>query len=145
MKKVVSVLSVAALLLSCLLCLSACGKEPKKNEEFDLWKNAMYVSDAELGEGDTTLTVQVKAEDHQIAFTIHTDKTTVGDAMMEHGLLEGEKQSAGLYLSRVNGIAADWNTDRTYWAFYIDGEYAMTGVDATDIQEGVIYRLERSK
>ena len=116
-----------------------------EHAEFDLWKNAKYVSDTELGEGATKLTVQVKAEDHQITFTIHTDKTTVGDAMMEYGLLEGEQQTAGMYLKKVNGITADWDADQTYWAFYIDNEYAMTGVDHTDIQEGVIYRLERSK
>ena len=143
MKKVMSWISVAVLLLSCLLCLSACGKE--ENAEFDLWKNAKYVSDTELGEGATKLTMQVKAEGHQVTFTIHTDKTTVGDAMMEHGLLEGEQQTAGMYLKKVNGISADWDADQTYWAFYIDNEYAMTGVDHTDIQEGVTYRLERSK
>lgn len=143
MKKVMSWISVTALLLSCLLCLSACGKE--ENAEFDLWKNAKYVSDTELGEGATELTVQVKAEDHQVTFTIHTDKTTVGDAMMEHGLLEGEQQTAGLYLKKVNGITADWDVDQTYWAFYIGNEYAMTGVDNTTIEEGVTYRLERSK
>ena len=143
MKKVMSWISAAVLLLSCLLCLSACGKE--ENAEFDLWKNAKYVSDIELGEGATELTVQVKAEGHQVTFTIHTDKTTVGDAMMEYDLLEGEQQTAGMYLKKVNGITADWDADQTYWAFYIDNEYAMTGVDHTDIQEGVIYRLERSK
>ena len=141
MKKVVSLLSVVVL----LLCLSACGNKKTENDEFDLWKNAMYTSDAELGEGGKTLTVQVKAEDHQVTFTIHTDKTTVGEAMMEHDLLEGEEQSTGLYLKKVNGITADWDADQTYWAFYIGDAYAMTGVESTDIEEGVIYRLERSK
>jgi len=145
MKKIVSKLSVAALLLSCLLCFAACGNEQPENEEFNLWKNAMYVSDAELGEGVTTLTVQVKAEDHQITFTIHTDKTTVGEAMQEHGLLEGEESEYGLYVKKVNGILADYDVDQTYWAFYIDDEYALTGVDSTNIEEGVTYRLERTK
>lgn len=144
MKKVASWIFVAAL-LCCMVCLSACSEQKQENEEFDLWKNAKYVSDVELGEGATTLTVQVKAEDHQITFIIHTDKTTVGEAMMEHGLLEGEEQAAGLYLKKVNGIAADWDVDKTYWAFYADNQYAMTGVDSTDIEEGVTYRLERSK
>ena len=145
MKKVVSTLSVAALLLSCLLCFAACGNEQPENEEFNLWKNAMYVSDTELGEGATTLTVQVKAEDHQITFTIHTDKTTVGEAMQEHGLLEGEESEYGLYVKKVNGILADYDVDQTYWAFYIDDEYALTGVDSTNIEEGATYRLERTK
>ena len=143
MKKAISMLSVAALLLSCLLCLSACGKE--ENAEFDLWKNAKYVSDTELGEGATKLTVQVKAEDHQITFTIHTDKTTVGEAMQEHDLLEGEESQYGLYVKKVNGILADYDVDQYYWGFYIDGEYALTGVDTTTIEEGVTYSLERSK
>lgn len=145
MKKVVSTLSVAALLLSCLLCFAACGNEQPENEEFNLWKNAMYVSDTELGEGATTLTVQVKAEDHQITFTIHTDKTTVGEAMQEHGLLEGEESEYGLYVKKVNGILADYDVDQTYWAFYIDDEYALTGADSTNIEEGATYRLERTK
>ena len=145
MKKVMSWLSVAALLLVCLMGMTACGQKPNENQEFELWKNAKYVSDAELGEGAKTLTVQVKAEGHQITFTIHTDKTTVGEAMMEHGLLEGEQQSAGLYLKKVNGITADWNVDKTYWAFYVGDAYAITGVEKTDFEEGVTYRLERSK
>ena len=145
MKKVVSTLSVAALLLSCLLCFAACGNEQPENEEFNLWKNAMYVSDTELGEGATTLTVQVKAEDHQITFTIHTDKTTVGEAMQEHGLLEGEESEYGLYVKKVNGILADYDVDQTYWAFYIEDEYALTGADSTNIEEGETYRLERTK
>ncbi len=141
MKKALSLLFVLVL----LLCLSACGDKKTENEEFDLWKNAMYTSDVELGEGAKTLTVQVKAEDHQVTFTIHTDQTTVGAAMMEHQLLEGEEQATGLYLKKVNGITADWDVDKTYWAFYIDDAYAMTGVEKTDIEEGVTYRLERSK
>ena len=41
----------------------------------------------------------------------------------------------------VNGITADYNVDRSYWAFYINGEYAMTGVDGTEIKAGDAYRL----
>ena len=143
MKKVLCVLSVTVLLLSCLLCFSGCGK----NEvvEPDLWANAMYTADVELGVGEKTLAVQVCAEDRQVTFTIHTDKTTVGEAMMEHNLLEGEQQAAGLYLKKVNGIVADWDVDQTYWAFYINDAYAMTGADSTTIEDGVIYRLEYSK
>ena len=42
-------------------------------------------------------------------------------------------------MKTVNGITADYETDGTYWAFYIDGEYAMTGVDATEINEEAVY------
>ena len=40
-------------------------------------------------------------------------------------------------------MAADYDADGYYWAFYADGEYAPTGVDSTDIAEGVTYALVR--
>ena len=101
--------------------------------------------DTELGEGKKTAVVEVKVGENQITFTIHTDKSTVGEALMEHRLVEGEDGAYGLYVKKVNGILADYDVDRSYWAFYIDGEYAMTGVDATPIKEGEIYRLEYAK
>ena len=78
-------------------------------------------------------------------FSITTDKTTVGEAMQEHGLLEGEESEYGLYVKKVNGILSDYDVDQTYWGFYIDGEYALTGVDSTNIEEGVTYCLARVK
>ena len=42
----------------------------------------------------------------------------------------------------VCGETLDYNTDHMYWAFYIDGEYAMTGVDSTPAENGRTYRLE---
>ena len=158
MKKIVSVLSVVVLLLSCLLCVGGCGddneaegvitdvdKEYEAPENLGMWEDAKYLKNTEMGEGDTTLVVEVKADDRQITFTIHTDKTTVGEAMQEHGLLEGEDSEYGLFIKKVNGIVADYDLDQTYWGFYIDGEYAMTGVDSTNIEEGVTYCLARVK
>ena len=164
MKKVLSVLTVVVLLLSCLLCLSACGKEPEGvisdvdkeyenpvqddgEEDVDLgmWADAKYLQDTELGEGATTLIVEVKADDRQVTFTIHTDKTTVGAALQEHGLLEGDESEYGLFIKKVNGIIADYDVDQAYWGFFVNGEYAMTGVDSTNIEEGVTYCLARTK
>ena len=163
MKKVVSLLSVVALLLSCLLCLSACGTKEKPqgvisdvNKDYEapnhgddadlgMWKDAKYLQDTELGEGTKTLIVEVNAYDRQVTFTIHTNKTTVGEALQEHALLEGEDSQYGLFIKKVNGIVADYDVDQTYWGFYIDGEYAVSGVDSTNIEEGVTYCLARTK
>ncbi|MDD5953930.1 MAG: DUF4430 domain-containing protein [Firmicutes bacterium] len=46
-------------------------------------------------------------------------------------------------MTTVNGITADWDTEKAYWAFYIDGEYAQTGVDATEITAGATYTFEK--
>ena len=50
-----------------------------------------------------------------------------------------------LYVKKVNGITADYDVDQTYWAFYINGEYGMTGVDATDIEAGATYTFKVEK
>lgn len=136
-KSTISVL----LAVSVIICLAACNTVDKTG----LWENATYLKDTEFGEGARTVSVEVKAGDQSVLFTIHTDKKTVGEALLEHGLIDGDEGEFGLYVKKVNGITADFDVDQSYWAFYIDGEYAMTGVDATDIDQDAEYRLEYAK
>ena len=110
-----------------------------------LWENATYLNDTEFGNGNKTITVEVKVEDQSVVFTLHTDKDTVGAALIEHDLISGDEGAYGLYIKVVNGITADYDIDQSYWAFYIDGEMAMTGVDGTDITEGTAYQLVYAK
>ena len=39
-------------------------------------------------------------------------------------------------------MTLDYDTDGMYWAFYIDGEYAMTGVDGENIDSAKVYELK---
>ena len=110
-----------------------------------VWANATYRKDMEFGNGAKTVVVEVKAADQTVAFTVKTDKDTVGAALLEHDLIAGEDSAYGLYVKTVNGILADYDVDQSYWAFYINGEYAMTGVDTTEITEGVTYQLVYTK
>ena len=141
MKKTIKSTISIALALLFLLSLVACNTVDKTGA----WENAIYLKDKELGKGSKTIMVEVEAEDQKVTFTIHTDKDTVGDALMEHDLIEGEEGAYGLYVKKVNGITADYDTDKHYWALYIDGEYAMSGVDSTEVKDGVTYRLVRTK
>ena len=96
-----------------------------------------------VGEGETSFSFSVTdAEGSETLFEVHTDQTTVGAALQECNLIEGEESEYGLYVKTVNGITADYDTDGTYWAFYIDGEYASTGVDQTDISAGSSYAFK---
>ena len=98
------------------------------------------------GEGATTFYFNVVDKDgNETKFEIHTDKTTVGDALLELGLIEGEAGPYGLYVKAVNGITADYDVDGTYWAFYVGDDYGMTGVDLTDIEAGATYAFKVSK
>lgn len=81
----------------------------------------------------------------ETSFTVTTFKTIVGDALMEEGLIEGEEGPYGLYVKKVNGILADYDKTQTYWAFYIDGKYATTGVDVTTITDGAVYGFKVEK
>ena len=133
--------STAVLLLVFLLVASlASCNQPK-----DVWADATYKENVTLGNGEKTVVVEVKVEEHLVTFTLKTDKTTVGEALIEHGLIAGEEGQFGLYVKVVNGITADYDANQRYWSFLIDGKAAMTGVDGEEIKEGVVYRLEYAK
>ena len=75
----------------------------------------------------------VTAEDKSIVITVKTDAETVGDMLRETSVATGSESDYGLFVDTVNGIKVDWDTDHTYWAFYVDGEYSSVGVDGVDI------------
>lgn len=99
-----------------------------------------------LGEGAVSFRFTVvDLEGSETAFEIHTDETTVGAALLAVELIAGDNGDYGLYVTSVNGITADWDKDQTYWALYIDGEYAMTGIDTTEINPESAYSLVLTK
>ena len=99
-----------------------------------------------LGEGKTSFNFKViDPEGNEKSFEIRTDKETVGEALLETGLIEGEAGPYGLYVKTVNGITVDFDKDGKYWAFYVDGEYAMSGVDTTEIEKDKEYCFKVEK
>lgn len=106
-------------------------------------KDGISTEKTVLGEGTTTFLFSVvDKEGSETQFEIHTNKETVGEALQELALIDGEEGKFGLYVKTVNGITLDYNTDGKYWAFYINNEYALTGVDATTITEGDSYSFK---
>ncbi len=131
-------------LLSLVLCLcmiigiTACTKVEQKS---DLWETATYTEDMEFGGGEKVVNVEVIAGDKSVTFTLHTDKETVGDALIEHDLIAGEKGAYGLYVKFVNGIEADYDKNGAYWGFNKNGEGLLTGVDGETIENDAHYEL----
>lgn len=93
-------------------------------------------------QGQAFTVVVADLEGKETTFEMTSDKATVGEALLEEGLIAGEDSSYGLYVTTVNGIELDWDKDQKYWAFYIDGEYALTGVDQTELTEGTVYSFK---
>lgn len=109
---------------------------------YSLVKTVSYTT---MGEGATSFYLTVQDVDGTVTkFQINTDATTVGEALLALELIAGDESDYGLYVTSVNGITADWDTEKAYWAFYINGEYAQTGVDATDIVAGTTYELVKT-
>lgn len=99
-----------------------------------------------VGEGDTSFTFEVvDADGNKTEFEVNTDKETVGEALLDNDLIAGDDSDYGLYVKTVNGITADYDTDGTYWAFYVDGEYASAGVDLTNVTPGAVYSFKVEK
>lgn len=99
-----------------------------------------------VGEGKNQFLFTVMDKDGKEAhFEVHTDKEIVGEALLELELITGDAGPYGLYVKTVNGITADYDVDKTYWAFYVNGEYAMTGVDTTKIEENTTYMFKVEK
>lgn len=141
MKKTIQISISLLLSLLFLLSLVSCNQVDKAG----LWETATYRRDMTFGKGAKTLVVEVEAGEESVTFTVKTDKETVGEALLEHELIAGEEGPYGLYVKKVNGIVADFDVDQSYWAFTINGEMAMTGVDGTKIEEGAVYKLAYTK
>ena len=99
----------------------------------------MVFSLVACGANKTSFTViATDLDGKETTFEIKTDAATVGEALIEEGLIAGDPSDYGLYITTVNGITLDWEKDGKYWAFYINGEYAQTGVDTTNVEDGAV-------
>ena len=147
-KKVISWLLCMLLIMSMGLVTVGCGSNSQGGGQ----QATTVVSETEkddvtlLGEGEKMFLFTVVDKDgNETNFEIHTDKETVGDALLDLELITGDDGEFGLYVKSVNGITADYEVDQTYWAFYVNGEYATAGVDATAIEEGTTYSFKVEK
>lgn len=145
-KRMPSFILCMVLLVAMALFATGCGSTdkaapsgtPNTEAEAKAWSEGGV-----LGEGNTKLAFTVvDKEGSETQFEIHTDKETVGEALLELGLIAGEEGKFGLYVKTVNGITLDYDKDGAYWAFYVNDEYAQTGVDTTAITEGESYSFK---
>ncbi len=150
--KITRFLSVLLLLLlAAAIALSFAGCEDKKDNDENATTTAATtasVTDAPTvrGEGEREFSFKVVTADGTTkSFTVRTDKTIVGEALVDAGLIAGEESQYGLYVKTVDGETLDYATHGKYWAFYVDGNYAPKGVDLTEIEQGKEYCFKADK
>ena len=153
MRKLLSFILCIVLIAAMALFATGCSDKEKETPQTENGSTSATNPDAtqaaqviEKGEGQTSFSFEVTDLDGTTTkFLVKTDKTIVGDALTEAGLITGEPGDYGLYVKSVNGITADYDKDGTYWAFYTNGEYATKGVDQTEIDTTATYSFVKTK
>lgn len=115
--------TVAALLMTVMVMgLAACGKN--------------------ADDGKMSITVEVKDADGNVSsYTGKTDAENLYDAIadVDGVTLDGYESDYGFYITAVNGITADFETDGAYWSIYVNGEYGAYGVESQPVADGDTY------
>lgn len=128
-----------------LFCSCGTGSAEKETKP-QVVTNANANPITQLGNGANRFIFNVVDKDGKLyEFAINTDEKTVGAALEKIGMIKGTKGPYGLYVTIVNSIKAEYETDGCYWAFYIGDELASTGVDAVEIVEGETYTFRVEK
>ena len=106
-----------------------------------LWETAQYKEDTELGEGKNTVKIEVKADGKSVTLTIHSDSDNLEKILTENDLVEGDQSEFGLYIKKVNGIRADYDADKAYWALCKDGASTATGASGITVANDEHYEF----
>ena len=136
--------AIFCFVLIAALALTACSCGGKNNDNSGS-PSSVTVTD-NIGSGSTTFGFTATLKDGVVKnYLVSTDKATVGEALSELGIISGEEGPYGLYVKTVCGQTLDYDTDGYYWAFYENGNYAVSGVDTTNIDTTVTYELRAQK
>lgn len=137
-KSMLSFIVCMVLIAAMALFTIGCNDNSTSSDTTDTILNETDIR--ELGDGATQVSFTVVDQNGKEAhFIIHTDKTILSDALLEHDLIAGEDSEYGLYVKTVNGTTLDYNKDGKYWAFYVNDAYATKGVEKTEIDDSAKY------
>lgn len=86
-----------------------------------------------------TLTV-VHGDGASKDFSIETEQEMLGAALLDEKLIEGDEGEFGLFVTSVDGEAAD-SGKQQWWCLTKGGEVVTTGVDSTPVEDGAQYEF----
>lgn len=95
-------------------------------------------------EGSKSVTLEVLNQEKQTStYEVKTDAEFLRQAMEEAKdfTFDGEVGDYGFTLYTINGETHNWNVDGSYWAIYVNGEYAQNGIDSQPVKDGDVYRF----
>lgn len=141
--KVLLLALISALIATIAFGMTGCNQTPKDDISSSV---SVATGVKEIGTGSTQFNFTVvTADGNETNFVVNTDKKTVGEALLENRIIAGEEGPYGLYVKTVNGVTLDFDKDGMYWAFYVNGDYATSGVEKTEITANTEYALKAQK
>lgn len=82
----------------------------------------------------------IHADSSEKVFTLETQAETLGQALDEAGLIEGEEGPYGLYILGVDGEIVD-ESKQQWWCLTKGGQQHNQGIDSTVLSDGDAYEL----
>ena len=120
--------ALTALLLA--VVLTACAATPGTQD-----------SPSPIPEGDKQITaVIIHGDGTRKEIPIETSQDTLGRALVEAGVVEGNGTAYGIYIVTADGERADEDKEQ-WWCITKGGEMLMTGVDTTPIEDGDSFEI----
>ena len=130
-RKVLMTVIAAVLIVSSLFTLAACGK-----------KNDPVASSQSVEDAKVSITFKIVKDGQTSEFPLETSKKYLADALVEAKLVEYASDG---YYTTINGITADWNTDKSYWWITVDGKDSMKGLNDIELTDGGSYEVTYKK
>ena len=144
LKKTLSVILSFVLIAVIALTMYGCNNKKAQDADEQSTQNTQTASDK--APSYVTFDFKVTHKDGSVSsYKVTTDKKFVGEALLESNYIAGDDGEYGLYVKTVDGETLDYNTDGMYWAFYENGNYALKGVDQTEIVAGTTYEFRAEK
>ncbi len=151
MKKIIAILLAA---ITLMLAFAGCSDKKDNKPENETTANSAVENSAEefsfpdgitiFGADNSKYAFLFKAthkDGTEKTYGIRTDKETIGEALVEAGLLGGREESTGYVVYTIDGVKHDHNTEGFYWVLYINGELAEVDVMKTAIEDGATYEF----
>ena len=91
------------------------------------------------GDDPDTEAVETEYVSNAVEVEFLEDDTLFG-LILENFTVTYEESDFGRYLTSIGTLVP--SEANQYISFYIDGDYAMTGVDATDLEDGAVYQFK---
>lgn len=144
-KKLTVIVAVVVAIIAIILGFMACTNNPAPNSADSqslAASQSVQTSQAQSSSPDAVkeYLFEVTHKDGTTTKkTLTTTETTLDKALLDAGLVAGDEGEYGLFVTEVDGEAADYSTDGGWWKFLVNGEESSVGVSTTNIENGSIY------